>query len=138
MTVALDTITPSAIGAELDAALQQILNTLDPAALLPGVTALQNAFDDALAALLALDPAIVLGGPLGDAFSEQVVPLLDQLDMTPLLDAVTLRLAALPEELDAELAKVNSAYQRLLEHAQDLQLSIQIDVDIDVTIPSPF
>jgi hypothetical protein len=138
VTVALDTITPSAIGAELDAALQQILNTLDPAALLPGVTALQNAFDDALAALLALDPAIVLGGPLGDAFSEQVVPLLDQLDMTPLLDAVTLRLAALPEELDAELAKVNSAYQRLLEHAQDLQLSIQIDVDIDVTIPSPF
>lgn len=137
-TAALDAVSPAALGQVLETAISEVLAAFDPGALLPSVSALTAAFDAALADLSALDPAVVLGDALGDAFAERVTPLLDRLDVSPLLDAASDRLAALPADLAVELARVNEAYQRLLGHASSLDLSVDIDIDIDLPIPSPF
>jgi anti-sigma regulatory factor (Ser/Thr protein kinase) len=78
---------------------------------------LAQTFADTLAKLRTLDPSEVLVAPLQSIFDEQIQPLIDSVDITPLLEALVDRLENLDEELKDEMVRVNTAYQELLRQA---------------------
>jgi len=108
---------------------------LDPAHL---VQAVQNAFDKLLdaidldqavppadvakldedyAAVIAklkeLDPKKLIVDAVQPVFEENVLPLLEVFDITPLLEAIVDRLEVLADELGTQISRVNDAYQAL-------------------------
>jgi hypothetical protein len=67
-------------------------------------------------------------------FEEKIIPLLEIFDISAVLTALFDQLAGVEEELKAEMARVNEAYQRMRDSVPSI--SISIDIDIDVDIPS--
>lgn len=78
---------------------------------------LNDTFDEVLNKLRTLDPTSLLVEPLQTAFDEEIQPIIESLDITPLFDAIIGRLQSLDEELKDEMGRVNTAYQAMLASA---------------------
>ena len=133
----LQAVGPSAVRATVQQAFDQALQALDLSRLLPADAL--AALDDDVAALLntlrALDPQALVVNTVQPLYDEQVLPLLEAFDITPVLTALIARLDELKLELAAEFDKVNGSYQRMLAAVPTISLTdISLDVDIGVDI----
>jgi len=125
------------VRATVQQAFDQALQALDLSRLLPADAL--AALDDDVAALLntlrALDPQALVVNTVQPLYDEQVLPLLEAFDITPVLTALIARLDELKLELAAEFDKVNGSYQRMLAAVPTISLTdISLDVDIGVDI----
>lgn len=75
---------------------------------------LDAAFDAALDKLRSLDPEQLVIEVVQPVFEAEVRPLIEAFDITPVFEALIAALRGLDEELQAELGRVNTAYQALL------------------------
>ncbi len=125
-------LNPAALQATLDEEFSEIIDSIGFDLIIPpdSFNDLEAAFDDLLVDLEGLNPKTLLIDPLQEVFEENIQPVIDALDVTPLLEAVVERLTPLEDELKSEMDRVNTAYQAMLAAAPDTSLSIDIDVDI--------
>jgi hypothetical protein len=110
-------LSPAALKTALDSEFQRMLEALDLGLLMPEQSPdpLDQTYDDLVEDFAALDPDALLVNDLQATFEEHVVPLLDSFDLTPLVQRILDRLAALDDELKAEMQRVNGSYNGLLQ-----------------------
>ncbi len=110
---------PRALAEALKAHLESLLDALSLGAII--TPALRNEIDEAYRALKAvietLDPELLIIQPLEETYQEQVLPLVDVLDISDVLQVLLDRLDSLPDELKEELQRVDTAYQDMLAAA---------------------
>ena len=133
----LEAVGPAAVRETVQQAFDQALQALDVSQLLPADALATLDADHAaiLNTLRALDPQALVVNAVQPLYDEQVLPLLEAFDITPVLNALIVRLDELKLELAAEFDKVNGAYQRMLAAVPTISLTdISLDVDIGVDI----
>lgn len=132
-------LSPSALTGDLAGALDDVVAVVDLDLVLPPaeLDAIETAYRQGVDALRGLDPGALVTDVVGPAYDEAVTPLVDALDLTPTIDALVARLEELPDELRAELDRVDAAYQELLRAAPSIDLT-DLSVEIEVDVPSPF
>ena len=101
---------------------EQLENTLDALSLAAVFTpALRRSLDDAHKALMqklaGVDPEPLLIEPLEEAYKQAILPLAKTFDVGPAVDTLAAWFDALPGQLEAELDRVDTAYQELLRAA---------------------
>jgi hypothetical protein len=128
----LQTINPAALRTSIDAAFTAMLDTLRIDLLIPAaqIAQLDAAYQNVLDDLKALDPGKLVVEVVQPEFEANVVPLLEVFDPTEVLNALTAKLAGIEEELRAEIARVNEAYQRLLDSIPSISISLDVDVEL--------
>ncbi len=128
----LEAIGPAALEPVLEEAFDGVLDALDVGSLLPKdeIAKLDATVAKTVSALRAVDPKKVVE-KLQPSFDEQVLPLVEAFDLGDLVDKLLARLHGLRDELDAELQRVNKAYQAMLAAVPRIDaLSIEIDIDL--------
>jgi hypothetical protein len=65
----------------------------------------------------AIDPELLVIRPLEEVYTGSVLPAVEALDLSDSIQIIIDRLNGLPEELRAELARVDTAYQAMLAAA---------------------
>jgi hypothetical protein len=110
---------PNALRQPLEAARDQILGQLSLDTILPpGLAAQLDGLAGELQAKLgALDPDALLLAPLDAEYRETVEPLVAVLDISATIQIIIDWLNNLPEDLQAQIARVDVAYQELLAAA---------------------
>jgi hypothetical protein len=110
---------PNTLRQPLEAARDQILGQLSLDAILPpGLAAQLDGLAGELQAKLgALDPDALLLAPLDAEYRETVEPLVAALDISATIQIIIDWLNNLPEDLQAQIARVDVAYQELLAAA---------------------
>jgi hypothetical protein len=100
----------------LDREFGEAVDLLDLRLLLPAaeIAALDEAAEELVGKLRALDPEVLVSEAVGPAFEAEVLPLVEALDITPVFDALIEALRGLEADLETELGRVNTAYQALL------------------------
>ena len=96
-------------------AFDKLLDALDLDQAIPpaDVAKLDKDYAAVIAKLKALDPTKLIVDAVEPVFEENVLPLLDVFDITPLLQAVVDRLEVLADELGTQIGRVNDAYKAL-------------------------
>ena len=127
-----EAINPAALRQTIDTAFGNMLETLQIDLLIPTaqIAQLDTAYQSILDDLKALDPETLVVKVVQPEFEAKILPLLDVFDPTAVLNALHDRLAKIEEELRAEMARVNEAYQKLRESMPSISISIDIDVDL--------
>jgi hypothetical protein len=150
LTAAVDTLRtqvtaldPATFAEELVGAVDVALGAVTTDLVLPpaDLAALDASYRQVLDALRELDPGRLVTDVVGPAYEAAVEPFVAALDLTPTIDAVTARLAELPDELRSELDRVDTAYQALLRAAPSIDLTdlgLDLDLSLEVSVPSPF
>ncbi|MBK8021897.1 MAG: hypothetical protein IPK19_10860 [Chloroflexi bacterium] len=135
----LNAISPAALGATVDAAFTDMLDSLQIDLLIPPaqIAQLDTAYQNIVEDLEALNPATLVTAVVQPEFEEKIIPLLEVFDPTEVLSSLYARLGGVEEELRAEIARVNEAYQRMLDSIPSISLIPDIGVDIDVDIDVP-
>ena len=137
----LTAVGPAAVKTAVQAAFDQALANLDVGKLLPAtaLATLDQTHAELLDGLRALDPKKVVIETVQPVFDEKIVPLLAQFDISVVLRALIERLDALKVELTAEFKKVDDAYKAMLAAVPTISLTdISLDVDIDVGVDVGF
>jgi hypothetical protein len=108
----LDAVNPANLGKALDALFQEVLDSLGVDLFLPpaDVAKIDADYAKLIDTLKSLDPANVVANVVQDEFEKDVLPLLDQIDMSDPLHRIAERLSSLTEELKTELGKVEDAF----------------------------
>jgi len=121
-------LNPAALQASLDEEFDRIIDGIDFELIVPADSfdTLDASFQELLEDLQTLNPRTLLVAPLQEVFEENLQPLIDSLDITPLLQAVIDRLTPLEDELRGEMDRVNSAYREMLAAAPDTSVSVNI------------
>lgn len=127
-----EAINPAALRQSVDTAFGNMLDTLRLDLLIPAedIAELDTAYQGIVDGLQALDPEKLVVKVVQPEFEAKILPLLDVFDPTALLKALTNRLTGVEAELQAEMARVNDAYQKLRESIPSLSINIDIDVDV--------
>jgi hypothetical protein len=96
-------------------AFDKLLDALDLDQAIPpaDVAKLDTDYAAVIAKLKALDPKKLIVDAVQPVFEENVLPLLDVFDITPLLQAIVDRLEVLADELGTQIGRVNDAYKAL-------------------------
>lgn len=123
-------LNPAALQVTLDEEFDDIIDGIDFDLIVPpdSFDSLEDAFEDMLRDLEALNPRTLLVEPLQELFDDTVQPVIASLDVTPLLQAVVDRLRPLEDELRSELKRVDTAYQAMLAAAPDTSISVGVSV----------
>ncbi|PYQ65873.1 MAG: hypothetical protein DMF53_04505, partial [Acidobacteria bacterium] len=131
----LEAIDPAALRQSIDAAFQGMLDTLKIDLLIPAVqiAKLDADYQVIVDGLQTFNPETLVKDAQ-KKFDQEIVPLLKAFDPTEVMAALQDRLAKIGDDLRAEMARVNDAYQKLRQSIP----SISISVDIGVDISSPF
>jgi hypothetical protein len=112
----LDNVSPERLRAALDASFAAVLDAITLDLILP--PALLAQLDDTYAAVVdrlrALDPSAIVEEVVQPLFDDTILPLLEQFDLSPVLNTIIEKLAGLDDELKAELGRVNTSYRALL------------------------
>jgi hypothetical protein len=110
---------PRSLRAPLEAARDRVLGQISLDGLLPPALRgeLKAAHRELLAKLGALDPDALLLEPLDAEYRETVEPLVSALDISATIDIIIRWLEGLPEDLQAQVARVDVAYGELLASA---------------------
>ncbi|MRX51177.1 hypothetical protein GI374_12100 [Paracoccus sp. S-4012] len=122
---------PAPLLAALDREFGEVLDALDLDLLLPqdqiaGLEADAAALADSLR---AFDPAALIGATVGPAFEARILPLIETLDITPVFDVLIEALRGLEVQLEAEMGRINTAYQQLLA-ARPPGISVSVGVSV--------
>lgn len=127
-----EAINPAALRQTVDTAFGNMLDTLRLDLLIPAehIAELDTAYQGIVEGLQALDPEKLVVKVVQPEFEAKILPLLDVFDPTAVLQALSDRLAGIEAELQAEMARVNDAYQKLRESIPSLSISIDLDVDV--------
>ena len=106
---------PTALAAPVQQTLDSALDALSLDTLLtPALRAqLDQQVETLRARVAALDPEPLIIAPLEEFWQADLLPQVRRLDATPAIDALIARLEALPDELAAELDRVDTAYQAM-------------------------
>lgn len=134
-------LSPTALAADLAGAIDDVVAVVDLDLVLPPaeLATIETAYQQGVDTLRGLDPGVLVTDVVGPAYEEAVTPLVDAIDLTPTIDALVARLEELPEELRAELDRVDAAYQELLRAAPSIDLTdLSIEIDVEIDVPSPF
>jgi hypothetical protein len=111
-----EVFSPVALRAIVDDAFNDMVDTLGLPLVLPQsqVDALDAIYGEVLEKLRALTPDQLLQS-LTPVYLDRVVPLVEALDVTVLLNVIIERLLSLDEELRGEIGRVNASFQALLQ-----------------------
>jgi hypothetical protein len=111
---------PAKLGETLTEAFGDMLNAISLSLLIPDadVQAIDDAWQQVIDTLRALDPGALVR-EVDELYREKVLPLLELLNVAPLLENIAERMALLDDELRAELERVNMAYQAMLAAVPD-------------------
>jgi hypothetical protein len=133
-----EALDPAALALVLDGAFAGVLATLDLEQVLPAadLAKLDADFLKLIAKLKLLDPSDLVAD-LQALFDANVLPLIEALDISVMLEGVLEMLERLKLELHVELERVNEAYKAMLAAVPSM-LPFSIDIDIDIEIESPF
>ena len=112
----------------LNDAFDDILNTLNLDAVLPQETLddLDATYDEVVEKLKQLSPAEIVEDTVNPLYEETIVPLVEVFDVSPIINTIIERLTALDDELRAELARVDTAYQSMLQSVSSAGVSISV------------
>lgn len=127
----LEALNPANLREALEAAFDAMLDSLDVGQIISDtdVTTLDNDYAEVITKLKALDPENLLKS-LQKKFEETIMPIIEALDITPVLQALVAHLERLAPELRAGLDKVNEAYRALRQAVPEGGFSASASVDI--------
>lgn len=127
----LEALNPARLRETLEQAFDAMLDSLSVGQIIPAadVAALDADYAEVIAKLRTLDPEQMLKS-LQQKFEEKIMPLIEALDITPVLKALVAHLERLAPELRAGLDKVNEAYRALREAVPEGGLGASASVDI--------
>jgi hypothetical protein len=110
---------PRKLAQPLEAARDRILGQLSLATILPpGVKdQLDDLADELQAKVGSLDPDALLLAPLDEEYRQTIEPLVAALDISATIEIIIKWINDLPEDLQAQIARVDVAYQDLLASA---------------------
>lgn len=112
----IEALGPTPLLLDLDREFGSVIDAIDLDAIVPkaDVAALDSSYETVLERLRLLDPEDLVTKLVNPVFEEEIVPLVEALDLTPVFDALIAALRDLDEQLKSELGRVNTAYQTLL------------------------
>ncbi len=117
-------LNPDTLSQPLDAEFNNLVENLSIENILkPEDMDLDDAYNSLLEKLKSLSPSKLLEDTVEPLYRDSVLPLIDQLDFTPVLDAITERLRSLDDELKEEMERVNQSYA-VLKHAVPAGISM--------------
>lgn len=121
-----DAIHPAALRQSVETAFNGMLAALRIDLLIPAaqIAELDAAYQGIVDDLKALAPETLVVKVVQPEFDKKIVPLLEVFDPARVLDALHDRLVKIEEELLAEMARVNEAYQKLRESIPSLSVSV--------------
>jgi hypothetical protein len=107
---------PRGLQAPLEQARDRLLGQLSLAAILPPALRgqLDAAYDQLVAKLASLDPDALLLEPLDEEYRQTIEPLVEALDVSASVQIVIDWLRDLPDDLKAQIARVDPSYASLL------------------------
>ncbi len=114
----LEVLNPANLSQPLEDELASLLQSLKLENLLgdSAITALDRNYNSLIDKLRGLSPSELVGEGVEATYREEVLPIIEQIDFTPLLDEVIQRLKDLDEELREEMERVNNSFANL-KHA---------------------
>jgi uncharacterized protein YoxC len=106
---------PAQLVQAVEDAFDKLLEALDLDQAIPreDVAELDTDYAAVIAKLKALDPKKLIIDAVQPVFEENVLPLLDVFDITPLLQAIVDRLEVLANQLGTQIGRVNDAYKSM-------------------------
>lgn len=128
----LDALNPESITQALEQAFNDRLDGLSLNQLIDSQTLsdLDQSYGQAVDKLRALHPQQLIIDVVQPEYDNSVAPLLSAFDLTPAFNALMEFLLSLSDELDSELARVNSAYKTLRAARPSVGDSININVSL--------
>lgn len=107
---------PGPLMVTLDREFGDVIDALDLSLILPQaeIDALDQSVANAITALQGFDPAALIGDAVRQSYQDDVLPLVETLDITPVFDALIEALRGLEEQLEQEMGRINTAYAALL------------------------
>lgn len=107
---------PAALGSALNAEFSAALEPLSLDQLIPdgSLAALDAALANLREAVATVNPQQIVTSAVQPIYEETLLPLADAFDLTPIFGALIDYLDQLDEELRAEMARVNTAYQAFI------------------------
>jgi hypothetical protein len=112
----IDAVNPATLLVTLDREFGEMIDALDLSLILPEpeIADLDQAVSDVADKIRGLDPASLIGDGLVAAYEADVLPLVEALDITPVLNALIKALRGLEAQLEVEMGRINTAYTALL------------------------
>ncbi len=112
----IESSSPAVIGAALDQAFADFLETIDVSLLISqsDIDQLDNDFEAVITKLEALNPDTLVVQPLSEIYNNNILPLINAFDISEVIDAIVSRLMELDDELETELSRVNQEYMEML------------------------
>jgi hypothetical protein len=110
-------INPKPLRESLQAVLDDTLDLIDVEQVLPQseVQQIDNTYAATISTLTALNPKTLISQIVQPAFDEKIEPILKLFDLTDPIAVLLERMDGLVQELDTELAKVDVAYQGMIQ-----------------------
>jgi hypothetical protein len=107
-------VNPANLGKALETIFDDVLNALGVDLFLPpaDVAAIDATYAKLIDTLKSFDPANI-AKVVQDEFEKDVLPLLDQIDMSDPLHRIATRLSSLADELKTEIGKVEDAFEAM-------------------------
>ncbi|MEM1159767.1 MAG: hypothetical protein AAGJ28_02440, partial [Pseudomonadota bacterium] len=107
---------PKPVVLALEKEFGEILDTISLDLVLPQqeVAALDQSAEELVAKIRAFDPEKLVGATVGPVWEQDVLPMVEALDITPIFTALIERLKEMEDDLETELGRVNTAYQKLI------------------------
>lgn len=121
---------PARLRELVDEAFEDMLETLDLDQIIPAadVKELDDTYAEVVDKLKGFDPQRLVTEVIKPEFEEDVIPLLDVLDVSGLIQALVERLRSLDEELKVELDRVNEAYQAFRRNMPSISIGVSVEV----------
>ncbi len=128
----LEVVDPAQLRETVDGAFHDIVDTLDVSLFIAPaeVEQLDANYKEVIAKLKTLDPEALVTQIVQPEFENTAIPILNNFDVTDLLNVLVDRLNTLDDELKEEMDRVNKAYQAMLQAAPSLSISIDVDIEV--------
>jgi len=78
---------------------------------------LEDTYATLVGSISGLDPELLIIRPMEETYEQDILPLAEALDVSEAIQAIIDLLNRLPEDLQMELTRVNTAYQQMLAAA---------------------
>jgi hypothetical protein len=113
----LQALSPQVIRDVVDAEFRQLLDAVNLDLILPpqDPDPLDTIYEDLVSDFSDLHPDVLVVQPLQQTFDQDVMPLLEVFDLTPVIQELLDKLAGMDEELKEEMQRVNGAYDAMLQ-----------------------
>ncbi len=118
----LEALNPANLQMALNSAFEETLQALDLSQAIPSdsLAQIDTTYNGILEKLGALDPQTVVTDVVQPLYDNTLIPLIDTVDLTPLLTALVEQFGALEDELRQGIQQVNAAYQAFQRSASSV------------------